>query len=64
MIIKPVIVVNPLMRFTEITFVSNKRENQSSEYTQQAYPNALKLAMEETKLNVFPQDCPYSILKL
>ena len=41
-------------------------KNQLSEYIQQAYPDALKLAAKETKLSlkVFPQECPYSILKL
>ena len=41
-------------------------KNQLSEYIQNAYPDALKLAAKETRLplKVFPQDCSYSVLEL
>lgn len=39
---------------------------QLSESIENAYPDALKLAIKETKLpvEIFPQTCPYSVLKL
>jgi hypothetical protein len=41
-------------------------KNQLSEYIENAYPDALKLAVKETQLpiKIFPPDCPYSVLKL